>query len=163
MKKISIHSIIVCFLILCCVVKIAQNGYQNYVENMKNIKTNNQTTKLDFTKNNAYVVDFDLTETNYIQNKNPLNIKIKDFKTKENIINVEINHPTPLSYKTKKEVYDLRKKYVKKSIFDIPNYEPSDEVFGGIEDNKPWISTNRVDIKNQELEISKDHLKKVDL
>ncbi|MBR1461517.1 hypothetical protein IJ596_07820 [bacterium] len=55
---------------------------------------------------------------------------------------VTVNFPIPLSYKTKKEIYELRKRYVKESIFSSKDYKPSDSVFGMIEDNKPWISTN---------------------
>ena len=55
---------------------------------------------------------------------------------------IAVNYPISLSYKTKKEVYEIRKKYVAKSIFASDNYEPSDEVFGMIVDNKPWQSLN---------------------
>ena len=33
---------------------------------------------------------------------------------------------------------DIRKKYVKESIFASRDYEPSEVVFGAIQDNKPW-------------------------
>ncbi len=58
----------------------------------------------------------------------------------EDVENIVINQPISLNYKTKQEIYNIRKSYVAKSIFASPNYEPSEEVFGGIEDNKPWIS-----------------------
>ena len=54
--------------------------------------------------------------------------------------NITINSPINLSYKSKQEIYNIRKSYVEKSIFAKPDYEPSEEVFGGIVDNKPWIS-----------------------
>lgn len=54
--------------------------------------------------------------------------------------NIIINRPIELSYKSKQEIYNIRKFYVAKSIFARPDYEPSEEVFGGIEDYKPWIS-----------------------
>ena len=57
----------------------------------------------------------------------------------EGIINIEVNRPTPLSGKSKKEVYDIRKNYVEKSIFKNQNYQPAEEVFGQIADGKPWI------------------------
>ena len=50
--------------------------------------------------------------------------------------------PIPLSGKSKKEIYDIRKEYVKSSIFANQDYEPSEEVFGQIESGKPWISSN---------------------
>ena len=59
-----------------------------------------------------------------------------------NIKQIKINQPTPLSYKTKAEVYELRKKYVADSVFASDDYEPSEAVFGQIEDNKPWVSVN---------------------
>ncbi len=54
--------------------------------------------------------------------------------------NIIINRPIELSYKSKQDIYNIRKFYVAKSIFARPDYEPSEEVFGGIEDYKPWIS-----------------------
>lgn len=58
------------------------------------------------------------------------------------LVQFAINRPTPLSGKTKAEIYEQRKKYVENSIFQKINYEPSEEVFGAIEDRKPWVSTN---------------------
>lgn len=73
----------------------------------------------------------------------------------KNKIRIPFNNPTHLSYKPKEEIYDLRKHYVNKSIFADANYEPSNEVFGQIESNKPWNSikqclyerTNKSDIE----------------
>lgn len=56
--------------------------------------------------------------------------------------NIKVVQPIPLSYKSKQEIYNIRKNAVKKSIFNYDNYEPSEEVFGQIQDNKPWISMN---------------------
>lgn len=56
------------------------------------------------------------------------------------IVPIGFNYPTPLSFKSKEEIYDLRKHYVNQSIFSNPNYEPSEEVFGQIESGKPWNS-----------------------
>ena len=61
-------------------------------------------------------------------------------------VDVDVNYPVSLSYKSKEGIYALRKKYVQKSIFNIQNYQPSDEVFGQIVSGKPWYS----------LEICKD-------
>lgn len=55
---------------------------------------------------------------------------------------IPVNYPLSLSYKSKAEVFSLRKAAVQKSIFKNPDYQPSDEVFGQIEDGKPWISMN---------------------
>ncbi len=57
-------------------------------------------------------------------------------------ISIEINEHISLSEKTKEEIFDLRKDYVSNSIFASPNYEPSEEVFGQIIDQMPWISTD---------------------
>ncbi len=57
-----------------------------------------------------------------------------------NRIHIPFNNPSKLSYKSKEEIYELRKHYVSKSIFANPDYEPSDAVFGQIESNKPWNS-----------------------
>ncbi len=58
----------------------------------------------------------------------------------DDIQNITINQPISLNYKSKEEIYNIRKSYVAKSIFADTNYQPSEEVFGGIEDFKPWIS-----------------------
>ena len=76
------------------------------------------------------------------QNENKKNDSTDKVRNKK-YVNIFINNPIPLSYKTKEEVLNIRKDYVKKSIFANPDYEPSEQVFGGIEDNKPWISMNR--------------------
>jgi len=55
---------------------------------------------------------------------------------------IHVNPMLPFSGKTKAEIYAIRKKYVNTSIFSGGDYGPSDEVFGSIEDNKPWISNN---------------------
>ena len=55
-------------------------------------------------------------------------------------VKIEYNFPIALSGKSKEEIYQIRKEYVKKSVFSDENYEPSEEVFGGVEGGKPWIS-----------------------
>lgn len=54
------------------------------------------------------------------------------------VTNIEVNFPTRFSYKTKQEILEQRKKYVQK-VYNMPKYKPNEEVFGQIEDNKPWI------------------------
>ncbi len=56
--------------------------------------------------------------------------------------NLTVNPTSSYNYLTKKQIYDLRKNYVKKSLFATNNYEPNQSVFGGIVDNKPWWGTN---------------------
>ena len=55
---------------------------------------------------------------------------------------VTVNPPSALSGKSKSEIYKIRKEYVKSSIFARAGYEPSEQVFGAIENGKPWISAN---------------------
>lgn len=68
-------------------------------------------------------------------------LKIQSIAASDDI-EIKVNSPIPLSYKSKQEIYNLRKNAVANSIFKNLNYEPSDEVFGQIEDFKPWISMN---------------------
>ena len=58
----------------------------------------------------------------------------------EKYIKIQFKEPSSLSYKSKEEIYEIRKNAVNNSIFNDPNYYPSDEVFGQIESNKPWNS-----------------------
>lgn len=51
---------------------------------------------------------------------------------------IKINLPEDYNYKTKAGIFDIRKKYVKNSIFATENYTPSNEVYGQIENGKPW-------------------------
>ncbi len=61
---------------------------------------------------------------------------------KNDTITIPINPPTELSYKLKENIYNLRKYYVKNSIFNTDNYEPSEAVFGNIVSGKPWIAND---------------------
>ncbi|MBD5402170.1 hypothetical protein HDR58_05155 [bacterium] len=56
------------------------------------------------------------------------------------IIEIPVAQPISLSYKSKSFVYKVRKEAVAKSIFATQNYEPSEYVFGQIENFKPWIA-----------------------
>ena len=56
----------------------------------------------------------------------------------DDFIDLKINKPTNYNYKTKNEIYDIRKSYVSKSKFAKRNYEPNEAVFGSIVDYKPW-------------------------
>ncbi len=58
----------------------------------------------------------------------------------DDVENISINQPIELNYKSKEEIFNIRKYYVEQSIFADSNYQPSEEVFGGIEDGKPWIA-----------------------
>lgn len=58
----------------------------------------------------------------------------------DDTVNIKVNQMECFSGKTKQEIYDIRKKYVAKSIFKSKDYEPNEEVFGQIEDGLPWRS-----------------------
>lgn len=68
--------------------------------------------------------------------------KYKDYKVKDalDVENLGVNSLLYLSGKSKQDIYKIRKKAVANSIFATPNYQPSEEVFGGIESGKPWTS-----------------------
>lgn len=55
------------------------------------------------------------------------------------ILNIEINLPIELDFKTKAQIYEIREEYVSQYPQLAPkNYRPCDDIFGQIEDNKPW-------------------------
>jgi len=57
-------------------------------------------------------------------------------------ISFSINAPAKFNGKTRNEIYELRKKAVADSVLFAQNYEPSNIVFGGIVDGKPWYGAN---------------------
>lgn len=57
------------------------------------------------------------------------------------LINIPINLPSEYSYKSRAEIFNIRKSNLNK-VANRPNYAPNQEVFGQIEDGKPWISLN---------------------
>lgn len=62
----------------------------------------------------------------------------EDTPTSGDFEDLRINSMSDYDYMSKKEIYDIRKKYVSESLFAKPNYEPSEKVFGQIVDGKPW-------------------------
>lgn len=51
---------------------------------------------------------------------------------------LKVNQPSEYNFLTKKQIFNIREKYVKQSVFNNKNYQPSNEVFGQIVDKKPW-------------------------
>src|SRR5574344_1599235 len=51
---------------------------------------------------------------------------------------LKINPVSEFDYLSKADIYKIRTSYVKKSLFATPNYVPNAEVFGQIQDVKPW-------------------------
>lgn len=95
-------------------------------------------------KSNAEFVEYSLWATPNTQN---IQTQYNDTTTSsihlsDDYQSINVKQPIPLSYKSKAEVYAIRKTAVNESIFKNPNYIPSNEVFGQIEDGKPWISMN---------------------
>lgn len=56
----------------------------------------------------------------------------------ENFEKLHPNETSNYNFLSKKEIYEIRKKYVRESIFAKEGYEPKEEIFGSIQDNKPW-------------------------
>lgn len=77
-------------------------------------------------------------ETNDTPQKAFVNDVAQKYKDKQNT-NITVNYPVSLSYLAKEKIYAIRKRYVSQSIFENPNYEPSEFVFGQIESGKPWM------------------------
>ncbi|MCD8024056.1 MAG: hypothetical protein LUE64_00810 [Candidatus Gastranaerophilales bacterium] len=82
----------------------------------------------------------------FLSEKDRRILKLSAIENKTNAVNaqkfipVALNQTSDFKYLSKKQIYDIRKKYVKNSLFAKNDYEPSNEVFGSIEDNKPWWS-----------------------
>lgn len=72
-------------------------------------------------------------------------LKINDTK---NFKQLKVNPPFEYNFLSKKEIYDIRKKFVKNSIFATPEYEPSSKIFNQIVDGKPWWNTSPCCILN---------------
>ena len=57
-------------------------------------------------------------------------------------ISLKINSPVNFNNYSKAKIYETRKRYVAASLFASNKYEPNNQVFGAIEDNKPWYGLN---------------------
>lgn len=55
---------------------------------------------------------------------------------------LRVNPTSSYNYYSKRDIYNLRKRYVQTSLFAKENYEPNENVFGSIADNKPWLNLN---------------------
>lgn len=54
-------------------------------------------------------------------------------------LEIPIQKPIDLNFRSKSEILELRRRYVARTPNLVAHpYEPSAEVFGAIEDNKPW-------------------------
>ncbi len=76
--------------------------------------------------------------------------KILNIKDTSAFETIKVNPLSEYDYLTKKQIFDIRKEHVKNSLFAKTNYEPDKNVFGQIQDNKPWwgaITCNQLDYK----------------
>lgn len=64
--------------------------------------------------------------------------KVAQLKKNKTVIIIPNNPTSEYNYLKKTEIFKLRRMYVQNSIFNLEKYIPTDEVFGHIEDNKPW-------------------------
>jgi len=73
--------------------------------------------------------------------ENPFDFELNKDKSDEYWVtgSIPINPMTDLNNKTKAEIYSNRKALVEKTIFKNKKYVPSEDVFGKIADNKPWL------------------------
>ncbi len=60
------------------------------------------------------------------------------------VTRLTINPLEDYNFMSKKDIYRIRKKYVAKSLFASANYEPSEAVFGQIEDGKYWWGLSQI-------------------
>lgn len=64
------------------------------------------------------------------------------------VISLPINPPREYDFKTKKEIFSVRKKMLKKyPVFFSGKYEPNSSVFSQIEDGKPWWGLQGIECK----------------
>lgn len=57
---------------------------------------------------------------------------------------IEFSQLTDYDGYSKADIYDLRKRYVNRSMFKSDNYEPNEEVFGRLSDGKYWLGTENL-------------------
>lgn len=119
---------IICIMLIFIILTICSRKVDNFLFNNQN--------------NNGKEIPIENIENVQKQKQKTRNYKPN---VPREITTIPINQPINLSYKTKKEIYDIRKSHVQNSIFANKNYELSEEVFGQIVDGKPWISTNKCD------------------
>jgi len=53
--------------------------------------------------------------------------------------NIKINGLSNYNSVSKNQIYNFRKYYVNKTIFNDRNYTPTEEIFGGIKENHKWV------------------------
>ena len=61
-----------------------------------------------------------------------------------NLQELTINPLSDYNGKSKKDVLDIRKKYVQSSLFSTPGYKPDENTFGQIQDGKAWWGVTQI-------------------
>ena len=84
-------------------------------------------------------VDSDVQQN---QQQNALSTLPSEPEKERVITEISIMPLTSYNEKTKEEIFEIRKEFVRNSIFKNTEYTPSEYALGQIESNKPWISTN---------------------
>ena len=112
------------------------------------------TKNLKLSQTNKVNISQSAAQNSEKQNKNDNKARKRNFPFGySDEINVSVNYPVSLSYKSKKDILALRKLYVEDSIFASPDYEPSEIVFGQIVSGKPWNSVNFCEDKKAKASI----------
>lgn len=71
----------------------------------------------------------------------------KSYKLKMGEYNLQeltINPLSDYNGKSKKDVLDIRKKFVQSSLFNTPDYKPDENTFGQIQDGKAWWGVDQI-------------------
>ncbi|MBR2525099.1 hypothetical protein IKE67_01400, partial [bacterium] len=82
------------------------------------------------------------------------NVQISKITPNEQMEKLVINPLSVYTGKTKDEILSIRKQFVKTSIFNTDNYEPSKNVFGQIADKKPWWGVDYISCSDPNLSVN---------
>lgn len=123
-KNKNIKFLIKLSILTVCFALLLFYCYKLYFPNIKNIKSADNT---------------------IVENNSLLNLT-------GNKISVKVNALMDFNYKSKAEIYEIRERFVKQSIFGNKNYKPSKDVFGEITTGMPWVS-----IMYQNYETDRQH------
>lgn len=96
------------------------------------------------------IIDFGLIKISEYKN-NKISLITPDNTFQE----LTVNPPSPFSGKTKDEILSIRKNFVQQSIFADDKYMPSNDVFGKIEDKKPWWGIDYITCTDTNIPTSK--------
>ena len=116
-----------------------EEAFNDYVEYKKYVQEQIKKNPNVYNAKNLAEIDFILMNINKEKAKSIVSKKINNADNLySNFQKIQINSPSEYDDLTKQQILDLRKDYVSKSIFSSKWYKPNEEIFGGIEDKKPW-------------------------